>query len=57
MTLYHYYTYFKSLRDISPLELSVACIYLAKKIQFEHISLDEILIIYNKQKKKNERGF
>ena len=57
MTLYHYYTYFKSLRDISPLELSVACIYLAKKIQFEHISLDEILIIYNKKKKKLKEGF
>lgn len=52
MTLYHYYTYFKMLREINPLELSVACIYLARKIQFEHISMEEVIKIYNIQKIK-----
>jgi hypothetical protein len=56
MTLYHYYTYFKMLREINPLELSVACIYLARKIQFEHISMEEVIKIYNIQKDKIKDG-
>lgn len=50
LTLFHYYTYFKSFREIDRLELSVACVYLACKIQFRQISTNIVLEWYNKAK-------
>lgn len=52
MTLFHYYTNIKSLRDIDPLELSVACVYLALKIQFFYIPMDQVTDMYNTIKKE-----
>lgn len=50
MTLFHYYTYFKNLKEIDPLELSVACVYLACKNQYCLIPMDKVVEMYNKVK-------
>ena len=50
MTFFHYYTYFKSLKEIDPLELSVACVYLACKNQYILIPMDKVVEMFNKVK-------
>lgn len=57
MTLFHYYTYIKSLREIDPIELSVACVYLALKIQFLYIPMDQVIDMYNAIKKDKNDTF
>ena len=50
ITFFHYYTYFKNLKEIDPLELSIACIYLACKNQYFLIPMDKVMEMYNKAK-------
>ena len=42
MTLFHYYTYFKSLRDFDRIELSLVCVFMACKSQFIYIPIEEL---------------
>lgn len=48
MTLFHYYTYFKSFKEFDRTEISVGCIYLASKIEWYFIPVQEALNIFNK---------
>jgi hypothetical protein len=50
MTFFHYYTYYKSLREIDRVELSIGCVYLACKIQYIFIPMEEVGNIYRKIK-------
>ena len=49
-TFFHYYTYYKNLKENDPLELSMACVYLACKNQYFLIPMDKSIETYNKAK-------
>ena len=46
MTLFHYYSYFKSFRDFDRTEISVACVFLACKIQYTFLKVEEATDIF-----------
>lgn len=41
MSLFHYYTYYKSLKEIDRAEISVACVFLACKIEYSFLKVEE----------------
>lgn len=43
MTLFHYYTCFKSPRDLDPIEICFACLYMSAKIQFLNFPLNKFI--------------
>jgi len=47
LNLFHYYTYFKSFKEIDRVELSVACSYLASKINYRFMKFDETIALCN----------
>jgi hypothetical protein len=51
MTLFHYYSYFKSFRDFDRTEVSVACVFLACKIQYTFLKVEEAIDIFNRIKR------
>ena len=60
MNLFHYYTYFKSFRNIDRAELSLTCVFLAHKIKVGFIRPDQMNDLYpllksnsNKEKENN----
>lgn len=56
LTLFHYYTYFKSFKEIDRVELSVACSYLASKINYRFIKFDEIIALCNELRVNKKLG-
>jgi hypothetical protein len=56
LTLFHYYTYFKSFKEIDRVELSVACVYLASKINYRHIKFDEMVALCNELRTNKKQG-
>lgn len=53
MNLFHYYTYYKSLKNIDRAELSITCVFLACKIRHGYIKLEELENLYNGLKPNN----
>ena len=53
MTLFHYYTCFKNIRELDPIEICFACKYMSFKIQFRYCPIkefqEEYLIYMKKQ--------
>jgi len=47
LTLFHYYTYFKSFKEIDRVELSVSCCYLAAKINYRFLKLEDMVALCN----------
>lgn len=56
MTLFHYYTYLKSFREIDRAELSASCVYLACKINYKYIKFEEVVNIYENLKKTKKNS-
>ncbi len=56
LNLFHYYTYFKSFKEIDRVELSVACSYLASKINYRYIKFDEIVALCNELRLNKKLG-
>ncbi len=54
MNLFHYYTYFKSFRNIDREELSLTCVLLAYKIKHGYIKLEDTNVLYNHLKSINK---
>jgi hypothetical protein len=50
MTLFHYYTYYKTFKEFDRLELAVGCVYLSCKIEWWFITIEEAIKIYHKMK-------
>ena len=50
MTLFHYYSYYKSLREYDRAEISVACVFLAAKIDYFFITIEDAVTLFNKIK-------
>lgn len=48
LTFFHYYTYLRSFREFDKLELAIACVYLAKKINYKFMKLEDTYAIYDK---------
>jgi hypothetical protein len=55
MTLFHYYTYFKSFYEYDRCEIAVSCVFLACKIEFSFLKADEARQIFC-DLKKNQTG-
>jgi hypothetical protein len=53
MCLSHYYTYYKSLKAIDRVELSVASVFLAAKIEYNFINIEEANTMYLSLKKSS----
>ncbi len=51
MTLFHYYTYFKSFNEYDRCEIAVSCVFLACKIEFSFLKADEAKQIFLEIKK------
>ena len=56
LTLFHYYTYFKSFKEIDRVELSIACTYLASKINYRYIKFDEMVALCNELRVNKKQG-
>ena len=56
LALFHYYTYFKSFREIDRIELSVSCAYLACKINYRYIKFDEMISLCDELRKSKKLG-
>lgn len=54
MNLFHYYTYYKSFREIDRAELTLACVILAHKIKHGYMNADSITDLYEFFTYKNE---
>lgn len=50
MTLFHYYTYLKTLKSFDKFKLLISCIFLAVKIKGSFIHLEKLKAIYKKHK-------
>lgn len=55
MTLFHYYTYFKSFSEYDRCEVAISCIYLACKIEFTYMNAEDARNICL-EIKKNQTG-
>jgi hypothetical protein len=56
MTLFHYYSYFKSFRDFDRSEISVACVFLACKIEYTFLKVEEATDIFHRIKRGPSMG-
>ncbi len=56
LTLFHYYTYFKSFKEIDRVELSVSCSYLASKINYRFIKFEELISLCNELRVTKKPG-
>ena len=54
MTLFHYYTYLKSFRDFDRVEIAVSCVFLACKIEYTFLKVEEATDIYHRIKKGSQ---
>ena len=54
MTLFHYYTCFKKIRDLDAMEICYACKYMSYKIQFKYRPIREFQEEYSSYLKKQE---
>lgn len=52
MTLFYYYTYLKSFKDFDRSEISVSCVFLSCKIDFNFLKFEDVMMIYESLKKK-----
>ena len=50
MTLFHYYTYYKSVREIDRAEVAVASVFLACKFEYTFLKVEEATEFYKKLK-------
>lgn len=53
MTLFHYYTYYKSFKSFDKYKLIIACLFLACKIKGKFLQLDKLKEFYRKFSLKN----
>lgn len=56
MNLFHYYTYFKSFRDIDRAELTITCVILAHKIKHGYMRSEQIIDLYEYFPYKNDNN-
>lgn len=53
MTLFHYYTYFKSLSEFDKSKVIIACIFLSAKIKGRFFKLEDLKKIYQENSERN----
>jgi hypothetical protein len=52
MTLFYYYSYLKSFKEFDRTDISVGCVFLACKIDFNFLKFDEVMFLFDSVFKK-----